>query len=67
MSSNLEADVVALCRAARAAAPDLARASTDEKNAALHAGASALRTRNWLCTHAPGLRHELTRRGRLDG
>ena len=43
--SSLEQDVVTLCRAARAAAPALARASTDEKNAALRAGASALRTR----------------------
>ena len=43
--SSLEQDVVTLCRAARAAAPALARASTDEKNAALRAGATALRTR----------------------
>jgi len=43
--STLEGDVVALCRAARAAAPALARASTDEKNAALRAGAAALRAR----------------------
>ena len=43
--STLERDVVALCHAARAAAPALARASTDEKNAALRAGATALRAR----------------------
>ncbi len=43
--SSLEQDVVDLCRAARAAAPALARASTAEKNAALHAGATALRAR----------------------
>ncbi len=43
--SSLEEDVIALCRAARAAAPALARASTADKNAALHAGAGALRTR----------------------
>jgi glutamate-5-semialdehyde dehydrogenase len=43
--STLEEDVVALCRSARAAAPALARASADEKNAALRAGAAALRTR----------------------
>ena len=43
--SSLEQDVVTLCRAARAAAPALARASTDEKNAALRAGATALRAR----------------------
>jgi glutamate-5-semialdehyde dehydrogenase len=42
---SLEQDVVALCRAARAAAPALARASTADKNAALHAGAKALRAR----------------------
>ncbi len=42
---SLEQDVVALCRAARAAAPALARASTAEKNAALLAGAQALRAR----------------------
>jgi glutamate-5-semialdehyde dehydrogenase len=43
--SSLEQDVVSLCRASRAAAPALARASTAEKNAALHAGAKALRVR----------------------
>jgi len=43
--SSLEQDVVTLCRAARAAAPALARASTDEKNATLRAGANALRAR----------------------
>jgi glutamate-5-semialdehyde dehydrogenase len=43
--SSLEHDVVALCRAARAAAPAIARASTAEKNAALQAGAKALRAR----------------------
>ena len=43
--SSLEQDVVALCRAARAAAPAIARATTAEKNAALTAGAKALRTR----------------------
>ena len=43
--SSLEQDVVTLCRAARAAAPALARASTAEKNAALRAGAKALRAR----------------------
>lgn len=42
---SLEQDVVALCRAARAAAPALARASTAEKNAALLSGAKALRAR----------------------
>lgn len=43
--STLEQDVVALCRAARAAAPAIARASTSAKNAALQAGAKALRAR----------------------
>ena len=43
--SSLEQDVVDLCRAARAAAPAIARASTAEKNAALQAGAKALRAR----------------------
>ncbi len=43
--SSLEQDVVDLCRAARAAAPAIARASTTEKNAALTAGAKALRAR----------------------
>ncbi len=43
--SSLEQDIVDLCGAARAAAPALARASTAEKNAALRAGATALRTR----------------------
>jgi glutamate-5-semialdehyde dehydrogenase len=43
--SSLEQDVIALCRGARAAAPALARASTADKNAALHAGAAALRAR----------------------
>jgi glutamate-5-semialdehyde dehydrogenase len=43
--STLEHDVIALCRAARAAAPALARASTDDKNTALRAGAAALRAR----------------------
>jgi glutamate-5-semialdehyde dehydrogenase len=43
--SSLEQDVVDLCRAARAAAPAIARASTAEKNAALNAGAKALRAR----------------------
>ncbi|MCC6763399.1 MAG: glutamate-5-semialdehyde dehydrogenase [Deltaproteobacteria bacterium] len=42
---SLEQDVVALCRAARAAAPAIARATTAEKDAALHAGAAALRAR----------------------
>jgi glutamate-5-semialdehyde dehydrogenase len=42
---SLEQDVVALCRAARAAAPAIARATTAEKNAALLAGAAALRAR----------------------
>ena len=42
---SLEQDVVDLCRAARAAAPALARTSTEVKNAALHAGAAALRAR----------------------
>ena len=42
---SLEQDVINLCRAARAAAPALAGASTDDKNAALRAGAAALRTR----------------------
>jgi glutamate-5-semialdehyde dehydrogenase len=42
---SLEGDVVALCRAARAAAPAIARATTAEKDAALHAGAKALRAR----------------------
>jgi len=40
-----EQDVITLCRAARAAAPTLAGASTDDKNTALRAGAEALRTR----------------------
>jgi glutamate-5-semialdehyde dehydrogenase len=43
--SSLEQDVVDLCRAARAAAPAIARATTAEKNAALQAGAQALRAR----------------------
>ena len=42
---SLEQDVVALCRAARAAAPAIARATTAEKNAALLAGAAALLAR----------------------
>ncbi|MCC6847680.1 MAG: glutamate-5-semialdehyde dehydrogenase [Deltaproteobacteria bacterium] len=42
---SLEQDVVALCRAARAVAPAIARATTAEKNAALAAGAQALRAR----------------------
>jgi glutamate-5-semialdehyde dehydrogenase len=42
---SLEQDVVSLCRAARAAAPAVARASTADKNAALKAGAAALRAR----------------------
>ena len=42
---SLEQDVVTLCRAARAAAPAVARASTADKNAALLAGAAALRAR----------------------
>jgi len=42
---SLEQDVVALCRAARAAAPALAGTSTADKNAALRAGAAALRAR----------------------
>ncbi len=41
----IEAHVVALCRGARDAAPALAAASTDVKNAALRAGAAALRRR----------------------
>ncbi len=40
-----EEDVIALCRAARASAPALAGASTDDKNTALRAGAEALRRR----------------------
>jgi glutamate-5-semialdehyde dehydrogenase len=40
---SLEERVIALCRAARAAAPALAGASTGAKNAALRAGAAALR------------------------
>ena len=43
--SSLEQDVVTLCRAARAEAPAVARASSDDKNAALRAGAAALRAR----------------------
>jgi glutamate-5-semialdehyde dehydrogenase len=42
---DLEERVIALCREARTAAPTLAVASTAEKNAALHAGAAALRRR----------------------
>jgi glutamate-5-semialdehyde dehydrogenase len=42
---TLEESVVALCRAARAAVPAMARASTGAKNAALGAGAAALRAR----------------------
>ncbi len=42
---SLEHDIVALCQAARAAAPALARATTEAKNAALRAGAAALRAR----------------------
>jgi glutamate-5-semialdehyde dehydrogenase len=44
-SESLEERVVALCRAARAAAPALAGATTDAKNTALRAGAAALRRR----------------------
>jgi glutamate-5-semialdehyde dehydrogenase len=43
--SELEEHVIALCRAARAAAPILAATSTETKNAALRAGAAALRRR----------------------
>ncbi|MEO6028717.1 MAG: glutamate-5-semialdehyde dehydrogenase [Candidatus Binatia bacterium] len=43
--SSLEQDVVTLCQAARAAAPAVARASSNDKNAALRAGAAALRAR----------------------
>ena len=43
--SSLEQDVVDLCRAARAAAPALARASTAEKNAALARGRQGARAR----------------------
>ncbi len=42
---TLEQEIVALCRAARSAAPALARASTDAKNRALRDGAAALRSR----------------------
>ena len=42
-AASLEDRVVALCRAARAAAPALAGAATASKNAALRAGAAALR------------------------
>ena len=41
----LEEHVIALCRGARQAAPVLAGASTETKNAALRAGAAALRRR----------------------
>jgi glutamate-5-semialdehyde dehydrogenase len=44
-SPSLEESVVTLCRRARAAAPALARASTEAKNTALRAGAAALRAR----------------------
>ncbi len=44
-TASLEERVVALCRAARDAAPALAAASTETKNAALRAGAAALRRR----------------------
>ncbi|MBI3768791.1 MAG: glutamate-5-semialdehyde dehydrogenase [Deltaproteobacteria bacterium] len=44
-SASLEERVIALCRAARDAAPALAGASTETKNAALRAGAAALRRR----------------------
>ena len=42
---SLEESVIALCRAARAAAPALAVATTESKNQALRAGAAALRAR----------------------
>jgi len=42
-ATGIESRVVALCRAARTAAPILAGASTAAKNAALRAGAAALR------------------------
>jgi glutamate-5-semialdehyde dehydrogenase len=44
-TQSLEQHVIALCRAARTAAPILAGASTETKNAALRAGAAALRRR----------------------
>src|ERR1700752_4546061 len=44
-ASDLEQSVVALCREARRAAPSMAAASTDAKNAALRAGAEAFRAR----------------------
>jgi glutamate-5-semialdehyde dehydrogenase len=43
--STIEESVVAQCKAARAAAPILAQSSTADKNAALRAGAAALRAR----------------------
>jgi len=53
-TESLEEHVVALCRGARAAAPILAQASTEAKNAALRAGAAALRRRtgDLLATNA---------------
>ena len=53
-TESLEEHVVALCRGARAAAPILAQASTEAKNAALRAGAAALRHRtgDLLATNA---------------
>jgi glutamate-5-semialdehyde dehydrogenase len=44
-AASIESRVVALCRAARAAAPILAGTSTAAKNAALRSGAAALRAR----------------------
>ena len=51
---DLEESIVTLCRQARAAAPALARASTEAKNTALRAGAAGLRahTRELLAANA---------------
>jgi len=55
--AGIEQAVIALCRAARAAAPALALASTATKNAALRAGAAALRvhTNELLAANAADL------------